>query len=492
VDEDDPPPIKFLGKWLCYYGPVQLSWLQRTLALPDDLLRDAVHALEETGLVLLDQFTEESRAPEICDAANLEALLRMLRRSRKPAFEALDLAYLPLFLATFQGVIRQGGSMDDLRERLEQLLGIPLYAGAWEEEVLPARLHPYFSAWLDSLMHTSDLLWFGCGQRRVSFAFPEDLDLFLELAGLGEDTDADLLARLIPDPKGRYSLPAICSSSGLPAATVTTELWKLAWRGELSNDSFVSVRKGILSRFVRREAEQGRELRRIPASRWNRAQDSSGNWYLLPGKKGEPDVLEREERNKDRVRVLLERYGILFKELLLREMPTLQWGRLFRTLRIMEMSGELLSGNFFSGIAGLQFISHEAYRLLDQGLPHDMVYWVNAADPASLCGSGLEGVREQLPARLPSTHLVYNGVRLVLVSRRYGKELDIKAQPDDPRLHEYLSFFRVLLTREFNPRKRISVERINGEPAAASAYSKPLREFGFQEAYDGLELWRKY
>ena len=492
IDEEDSAAVRFLGKWLSYYGPVQVSWLQETLALPDAELRDSVHALEETGLVLLDRFTEESRLPEICDTANLESLLRMLRRSRKPSFEALDLAYLPLFLAAFQGVVRSGGTADDLRERLEQLLGLPLSAGVWEEEVLPARLQPYFSAWLDSLMQTSDLLWFGCGQRKLSFAFPEDLDMFLERDESAEDSDAALLTRLIPDPNGHYSLPAICSVSGLPAARVTTELWRLAWRGKLSNDSFVSVRKGILNKFVRHEEEHRRDLRRIPASRWSRPLYSSGNWYLLPREPGSPDVLEREERNKDRVRVLLERYGILFKELLLRELPPLQWGRLFRTLRIMEMSGEILSGNFFSGIPGLQFISQEAYRLLDQGLPHDVIYWVNAADPASLCGSGLEGVREQLPARLPSTHLVYSGLRLVLISRRYGRELDIKVQPDDPQLHEYLAFFRVLLTREFNPRKRISVERINGVAAAASEYCKGLREFGFQESYDGLELWRRY
>jgi len=494
TDEEDAATVRLLGKWLFYYGPVEISWLQRTLGLPDDLLHDAIHALEETGVVLLDQFTEQSRRPEICDTANLEALLRMLRRSRKPAFEALDLAYLPLFLARFQGVVQPGNSADDLRERLEQLLGVPLSANVWEEEVLPARLHPYFSAWLDSLMQTSDLLWFGCGQRKLSFAFPEDLDLFLEPAGSNEDKDAPLAARLIPDPKGRYSLPAVCSSSGLPAATVATELWKLAWRSELSNDSFVSVRKGLLNRFVQREPihRHGRELRHLPGSRWNRARDSSGNWYLLPAQQGSPDVLEREERNKDRVRVLLERYGILFRELLLRELPSLQWGRLFRTLRIMEMSGELLSGNFFSGIPGLQFISHDAYRLLDQGLAKDAVYWINAADPASLCGSGLDGIREQLPARLPSTHLVYNGARLVLISRRYGRDLDIKAPPDDPQLPEYLSFFKVLLIREFNPLKRVSVERINGESAKGSAYAGALKGFGFQESYVGLELWRRY
>jgi ATP-dependent helicase Lhr and Lhr-like helicase len=493
LEEEEPATLRFLGKWLGFYGPIDIPRLQRTLALPESLLHDTLHALEESGLAITDQFTERSILPEVCDAANLESLLRMLRRSRKPPFEALDLAQLPLFLASFQGAVRRGESVDDLRRRLEQLLGTPLSAGLWEEEVLPARLQPYFNPWLDSLMQSSDLLWFGCGVRKLSFAFPEDLDLFLDPDQGAEEPDAELLQRLIPDPNGHYSLPSMALRSGLSSGALTEELWKLAWKGKLSNDSFVSVRKGILTKFVRREGEHRRELRRPPLpSRWNRGQESAGNWYLLPVPGASTDVLEREERNKDRVRVLLERYGILFKELLLRELPPLQWGRLFRTLRLMELSGELLSGNFFSGIPGLQFISHEAYRQLEKGLPEETVFWLNAADPASLCGTGLDGLKEELPSRLPSTHLVYRGARLMLVSRRNGKDLDFKVPPDDPRLPEFLTFFKVLLTREFNPVKRIAVEKINGNPTAQSPYSRILKAFGFEESYEGLELWRRY
>ncbi len=190
--------------------------------------------------------------------------------------------------------------------------------------------------------------------------------------------------------------------------------------------------------------------------------------------------------------MLLGRYGILFRELLLRELPQLQWGRLFRSLRIMEMSGEVMSGNFFNGIPGLQFVSHEAYRKLEAGFDEERIYWINAADPASLCGSGLEGLREELPPRLPSTHLVYHGTRLALISRRFGKELEFRVPPDHPQLFEYLSFFKVLLSRDFNPRKSIAVERINGEPAGESRYAAALLAFGFQRAYSGLELWRSY
>jgi ATP-dependent Lhr-like helicase len=227
-------------------------------------------------------------------------------------------------------------------------------------------------------------------------------------------------------------------------------------------------------------------------SRWQRGAASAGNWYLIPAEEVSSDPLEQEETNKERVRVLLERYGIIFRELLLRELPLLQWQRLFRTLRIMELSGELLSGSFFHGIPGLQFISHEAFLMVTQRLPEESIYWLNAVDPASLCGTGLEALKDELPPRIPGTHLVYHGTRLVVVSRRFGKELRINVPSGDPHLPDYLAFFRVLVSREFNPRKQISVERINRVPAGESDYREALVEFGFQASYKGLELWRSY
>src|SRR6266545_1437779 len=190
-EEEEATPVRFLGQWLSYYGPVERGWMERTLAMPDDLLEETLRALEETGQVVLDRLGEESAAPEVCDAANLEALLRSFRRSRQPAFEALEMRYLPLFLAGFQGLTRRGDSLEELQKKLEQLFGIPLPAGAWEEEVLPARLEPYFTAWLDSLMQTSDLMWFGCGEGKLSFAFPEDLDLFRERREEGGEQEGE-------------------------------------------------------------------------------------------------------------------------------------------------------------------------------------------------------------------------------------------------------------------------------------------------------------
>ena len=159
----------------------------------------------------------------------------------------------------------------------------------------------------------------------------------------------------------------------------------------------------------------------------------------------------------------------------------------------MELSGEIVAGHFFDGIPGLQFVSPLALRNLRQGLAQDTIFWLNALDPASPCGLGLEATRGEYPARHPSTHLVFHGPRLVVISRRHGGELEIRVGPDHPLLTEYLGFLKVLLTRQFEPRRSLTVETINGESAIGSPYAELLSR-GFQTTREAkaIRLRRQY
>ncbi|MCH7665935.1 MAG: DEAD/DEAH box helicase [Acidobacteria bacterium] len=196
---------------------------------------------------------------------------------------------------------------------------------------------------------------------------------------------------------------------------------------------------------------------------------------------------------KDRVRLLLDRYGIVFRELLLRETRSFLWSKLFRTLRLMELSGEIVGGHFFEGIAGLQFASHDAVRVLRNGLPVDSIYWMNAADPASPAGLGLEALKGTLPARKPSNHLVFHGSRPVVVSRGNGGRLEIAVAPDHPDFERYLGFLKNLLSWQDQPLRAIDLSEINGGPAAESAYAATFRKL-FQATREGtsLRLRRRY
>jgi ATP-dependent Lhr-like helicase len=158
----------------------------------------------------------------------------------------------------------------------------------------------------------------------------------------------------------------------------------------------------------------------------------------------------------------------------------------------MELSGEVMAGIFFHGIPGPQFISHRAFRRLQRKLPEDVIYWINSTDPASLCGIHLDSVRGMLPARIASTHLVYRGNRLIAVSKRNGKDLIFNVPADDPSFPENMGPLRHLLTRKFQPIKRISIETINGEKATQSSYIPALKtSFDVVVDYKNVTLYRK-
>lgn len=489
-----------LAEWLRFHAVVTPAFVLEVWGLGEDAARDLFDGLRESRTIVIDRLLAGSEEPEIADAQNVEILLRWLRQAQRPAFEALEVGWLPLFLAIQQGLAPRGDGLEPLQENLEKLFGYPLPAGLWESEILPARLAPYYPSWLDSLMQESELLWVGCGKEKLSFGFPSDLELFFGAGAAGEATPEDeaLLAELFPpeEPaKGPAELPELADRVRRPLLEVNEALWRLAWAGRVSNEAFVAVRKGLANHFEL-PAEVRPESRRLPrrGSGWKPARATIGDWYPLPARLGgEPDALEREELVKDRVRLLLGRWGLLCRELLQRELPSLQWSRVFRTLRLMELSGEVLAGQFFAGLPGLQFIAPGAFRLLERGLAEDLVYWLCAADPASLCGVDAEGLKAELPPRLATTHLVYHGRELVLVSRKKAKELEIRVPAEHPRLFDYCEVLKHLLGREVDPQSHLLLEKINGESAAHSAYLRKLESL-FRVTREGHEarLWRSY
>ncbi|MBI4767299.1 MAG: DEAD/DEAH box helicase [Deltaproteobacteria bacterium] len=498
--QEENSPADILLQWLSFYGPVGRSSLKEVFGLEESYLDEIISSLAESLEIVFDRLTEKAEEMEICDRENLEILLRMARKSRQPHFKALGLDHLPLFLAAYQGLTRPGESADDLQRVLDQLFGFPSDIEAWEKHILPARLSPYYGTWLDRLSRGSDLLWFGCGKRKISFSFSADLELFVNQyrsEGVkptsAEHPLADELAVLLPRKIGRYSFFDMARFSNLDSRPLTKKIWDLFWKGLISNDSFATLRQGILTRFAPfpLKREEGRPSRSA-FNRWVSSRPLSGNWFALDLDPIEKDPIDEVELVKDRVRQLFRRYGLVFRELLVNELPLLQWNKIFKALRLMELSGEILSGYFFEGIPGVQFISPEAFSFLNEPFPQEAVYWLNANEPASLCGLKLEALKRRLPSRVPSTHLVYQGHQLAVISRRNGSHLEIRLPPDHPLFQDCLAFFKVLLTREFSPEKIISVERINEKPALESEYLGPLKDFGFSRSYQGLELVRKY
>lgn len=498
--QEDPDRLgSLIAEWLRFYGPLRPAAIQRLFGLSAERLEEILDMLVEEGILVRDE-------AEVCDAQNLELLLRRSRKARRPSFRALPADRLPLLLAVQSRLLHPGGEDGEMGEEglktvLEVLFGCPAPAESWEGELFPARLPHYCGAWLDRLLAASDLRWVGCGPRRLTFCFEADLELFRQESGAAAAERARReLELLLPSRRGRYTFWDLQEAGGLASAELVHRLWTAAWSGWIASDRFETVRQGLGVRFAAEPAgEQARAGRirgaggRAGYDRWRAARPSAGAWFALeplPEATEEEDALEQEELARDRVRQLLRRYGILFRELLERELPPLRWPAVFRALRLMELAGEVLSGHFFEGIMGLQFLHPAALSLLEQGLPEQALYWLSAQDPASPCGLGLP--LAGLPPRQTGAHLVFHGPRLLLVSRARGRELEIHVAPEDPLLARCLELFRAHFQREFAPWNSVRVAEINGQPARTSPYRRPLLELGFAEEYRGLVLRARY
>ena len=474
-----PPPeadalADLAAGWLQFQGPVPVDRLPALLGLAVD---DALDGLAAEQRVVIDRLTAGAELAEVCDADNLERLLRLARRAAAPIFDPRPLAELPLFLARCQGLTRPAHAAEALQPVLDALLGWPAPAAAWEADLLPARAVEYQPAWLDRLWAESDLLWWGCGPKQVTLAFPELLDLLRD-----QPSEA-------PEPPlpaaGRHALDDLCR--GRSAAEVTAELWRAAWEGTVHNGSWAALRQAAAAGFEAPAAAAEHGSRRRAADRWRSARAADDGWRRVPPWQPPDDALEALERDKDRVRLLLDRWGVLARELLGRELPPLRWAAVIRAARLMELSGELVAGCFFTGLAGLQFTTPATLARLADGPDQDAVYWLNAADPASLCGLGLA---LDLPERRPTTYLVYHGPALVLTARRRGSELDFAAPPEAPRLDAYVEVLDAIQRRWAEAVRGVAVETINGDPARHSPYLPALRRrFEAVVGPDNVRLW---
>jgi ATP-dependent Lhr-like helicase len=110
-----------------------------------------------------------------------------------------------------------------------------------------------------------------------------------------------------------------------------------------------------------------RALVPIPRLRFARASapvgmESAGRWSLLARSSGTRD---REDAVAElQARVLLARYGVVFRRVLVRETNLAPWRDLLQALRRLEARGEIRGGRFVAGFAGEQYALPEAVPAL--------------------------------------------------------------------------------------------------------------------------------
>jgi ATP-dependent Lhr-like helicase len=163
---------------------------------------------------------------------------------------------------------------------------------------------------------------------------------------------------------------------------VEDALWELTAAGLVTADGFENLR-ALIDPKRRRGEGRGRNARpRHAAGRWALAGHAAAQ-------------IEPQERTRRHAQQLLQRWGVLFRDLLARETVAPPWRELLPLLRRMEAQGEIRGGRFVAGFTGEQFARPEAIDLLRamrrSGTATAVA--VAAADPLNLTGIILPGPR---------------------------------------------------------------------------------------------------
>jgi ATP-dependent Lhr-like helicase len=132
-----------------------------------------------------------------------------------------------------------------------------------------------------------------------------------------------------------------------------------------------------------------------------------GRWTLL--RSALTPAVETDERTEQWCRLLLRRYGVMFRDLLANESASPPWHALVRTYRRLEARGEIRGGRFVAGVAGEQYALPEVIRLLRSSVTEadEKPLILPATDPINLTGRVGPGPR--VPASAGYSITLYHG-----------------------------------------------------------------------------------
>jgi ATP-dependent Lhr-like helicase len=453
---------EIVGAHLACRGPRTAATIAAAVGLERSDVEVALAALESEGGVLRGRFTVEGargEADEACDRRMLARIHRLTVGRLRREIEPVPAATLMRFLFRWQRLAPgcQLIGEDGLGRLVDQLQGFESAAGAWEREILPARLHGYEPGWLDNLCLGGRVSWARLSPRAAASddrpatacaptrAAPlallrrEDL-AWLRAAAPVEPVDETALGgcaravhRALADGGAMFLVDLVARlgrdrSTPLDPSEIEDALWELVGAGLATADGFASLRvlvdrkkgesrsvfdrpqaaapaRGKWADAVKRARERDRGR---PASALRSLPTAAGRWSLLPPPR--PDDVDPERS----ARQLLDRYGVVFRDLLARECSLPSWRDLLSALRRLEARGEIRGGRFVAGFVGEQFALPEAVELVralrktPDGLPE--IVRVAGCDPLNLVGVTSPGPR--LPAVLGNAVLYKNGTPL--------------------------------------------------------------------------------
>ncbi|MGR8934924.1 MAG: DEAD/DEAH box helicase [Gammaproteobacteria bacterium] len=396
-------------------GPVTAEQLAAPLGVPPGAVATALLALQQEGCIIQGRFTPGNGSVEWCERGLLARIHRYTLKQLRSEIEPVAPADYMRFLFHWHGLDEPGEGDATLQRRLLQLEGLSLPAISWEADVLPARVQPYFPSDLDKLCSSGKIAWLRLkapadAQKRknpagkttaVSFIARPHLAHWRAFAPLPALETVELSGKAQKVYEALKALGAsffedLAAETGLLKAQLEEALGELAAWGLISADSFQGLRTLITPQKILQ-----RRSKRYPIYDPFAA---AGRWSLLRNVRDDGD---RHQHCEHIARILLQRYGVVFRKVLEQEDALPPWRELLYVYRRLEARGELRGGRFVQGFSGEQYALPEAVsalRNIRKRPKNGDLLAIGAADPLNLTGIVTAGQR--IPA-LSSQRILY-------------------------------------------------------------------------------------
>jgi ATP-dependent helicase Lhr and Lhr-like helicase len=436
-------------------GPITVRDLADTVVLQQSEIDAALLGLEAEGFVLRGKFHPDAAEQEWCDRRLLARIHRLTVDRLRAEIQPVSVHDFYRFLFAWQRADQEHRveGLEGLQSVLEQLDGCELPLAAWESAVLPARVADYDPEWLDRLCFSGRVGWGRLSAPQNSNArasaplrtspialyFRENLTDWLALTQRTSAIELSVTSQAVFEALqngGALFFSELVHRSGLLPSQVEEALSQLAALGLVTSDSFDGLRALLVPSNKRPTFGRNTAKRR---RRTNLASiEFAGRWSLLPTNSGfladmgaSNGAGPREAAIEKFARVLLRRYGVIFRRLLERASFSVTWYELGRIYRRLEARGEIRGGYFVGGVSGEQFALPEAIGLLRairKSSANRELITLSAADPLNLQGVLTPGAR--IPAFTANRILFRDGLPIAALESGEIRKLSEEQIPD--------------------------------------------------------------
>ncbi|TND09346.1 MAG: ATP-dependent helicase Lhr and Lhr-like helicase [Bacteroidetes bacterium] len=444
-------------------GPVTAASLAEESGLGEDVIMQGLIALENEGFVFRGHFVPGEENLEWCER-------RLLARIHRYTLQKLRSEIEPVSAADFMRYLFRRHQVDGnspqgteaLKKALARLEGFEAQAAAWESDLLPSRVSDYDYLWLDVLCLSGNSSWGrfrpaanSKNEKPVSSPIKTTPVAIVSRANSsawqnGATADPENERKLSPEAQqvlkclqtnGACFFQDIGQKTGLFKSQLEDALSELVASCLVTSDSFNGLRALLVPAKYKQNG--GARSRNLPFT-----MEQAGRWSLLQSGQTEEPSREKEQKRLESIaRILLHRYGVLFRKLVEREAYAPAWRELVRTLRMLEARGEIRGGRFVTGVWGEQFALPDAVAELrgmrKEGKKGTLVS-ISAADPLNLTGIITPGRR--ISGIFSNRVLYLDGVPVAV---KEGKEIQFLVEADDS---EKWKLQNALIQRKVPPR----------------------------------------